>query len=36
MTFALKFLSCKNGRISDFKKTSFRYYVFSVAINVFL
>ena len=27
---------CKNGKLSGFKKTSFRYYGFSVAINVFL
>ena len=36
MTFGLKFLLWLNGKLFDFKKTSFRYYGFSVAINVFL
>ena len=34
MTLALKFLLCLNGKIFDFKKTSLRYYGFSVATNV--
>ena len=25
-----------NGKFFDFKKTSFRYYGFSVAVNIFL
>ena len=27
---------CLNGKFFDFRKTSFRYYGFSVATNVFL
>ena len=36
MTLGLKFLLCINGKVFDLKKNPFRYYVFSVAINVFL
>ena len=36
MTLRLKFLLWLNGKLFDFKKTSFRYYGFSVVINVFL
>ena len=36
MTLGLKLLSCRNGNIFYFKKTSFRYYEFLFAINVFL
>ena len=36
MTLGLKFLLCLNGKFSDFKRTSFIYYEFSIAINVFL
>ena len=32
----MKFLLCLNGKFFDFRKTSFRYYGFSVATNVFL
>ena len=35
MTFRVE-ISCLNGKLFDFKITSFRYYGFSVAINVFL
>ena len=36
MTLGLKFLLWLSRKLSDFKKASFRYYGFSVAINVFL
>ena len=32
----MKFLLCLNGKVFDFRKTSFWYYGFSVATNVFL
>ena len=36
MTLGLKFLLCLNGKLFDFKKTSFIYCGFSVVISVFL
>ena len=36
MTLELKFLLCIDRNIFDFKITPVRYYVFPVAINVFL
>ena len=36
MTLGLKFLLCLNINFFGFKKALFRYYGFSVAINVFL
>ena len=36
MTLGLKFILWLNVKLFDFKTTSFRYYGFSVAINVFL
>ena len=36
MTLELKFLLCVNGKFFNFKKYLFRYYGFSVAVNVFL
>ena len=36
MNLGLKLLLCLNGQFSDFKIYLFRYYGFSVAINVFL
>ena len=32
----MTFLLCLNGTFLDFKKTPFRYYRFSVAIDAFL
>ena len=36
MTLWLKFLFYLNGKFFDLKKTPFRYYWFSVSVNVFL
>ena len=36
MASELKFILWLNGKLFDFEKTSFRYYGFSFAINVFL
>ena len=36
MTLGLNFFLWLNGKLFDFKKTSFRHYGFLVAINVFL
>ena len=34
MPLGLKFLLTLNGKLFDFKKSSFRYYGFSVAVNI--
>ena len=36
MNLGLKFLLCLNGKLFDFSKSLFRYYGFSLAINVCL
>ena len=35
-TYIYIYMFCLNGKFFDFRKNSFRYYGFSVAINVFL